>query len=147
MTYIIREVDGDDEDISETLDTLHDLCFMDAALRVPYDYGFWWMAFLDKEPVGFAGITPSTIGPGVGYLKRVGVLPEHRGHGLQKRLLRVRERKARQVGWHTLITDTTDNVPSANNLIDAGYRLFVPEAVQAHKWAFEFSLYWRKSLQ
>lgn len=140
--YRIREVDGEDEDIAETLDALHDLCFMDAALRVKYDYGYWWIAYHDREPVGFAGITPSTIGPGVGYLKRAGVLPAHRGHGLQRRLLKVRERKARELGWASIITDTTDNVPSANNLIRAGYRLFEPQP-----WAFRSSLYWRKDLR
>jgi len=142
MTYRIREVDGDDEEIAETLDLLHDLCFMDASLRPKYDYGFWWLAYCGNEPVGFAGITPSTIGPGVGYLKRAGVLPAHRGHGLQRRLLRVRERRARELGWRSVITDTTDNVPSSNNLIKAGYRLFEP-----HPWAFKHSLYWRKELQ
>lgn len=149
MTYRIREVDGDDEDVAETLDLLHDLCFMDAALRVKYDYGYWWMAYHDSsqrrnEPVGFAGITPSTLAPGIGYLKRAGVLPEHRGQGLQRRLLKVRERKARELGWVSVITDTTDNVPSANNLIKAGYRLFEPPY---GKWAFERSLYWTKDLQ
>jgi GNAT superfamily N-acetyltransferase len=142
MTYTIREVDGEDEDIAETLDALHDLCFLDAALRVKYDYGHWWIAYACKEPAGFAGITPSTIGPGVGYLKRAGVLPAHRGHGLQRRLLKVREARARKLGWSSVITDTTDNVPSANNLIASGYRLFSPEP-----WAFKHSLYWMKELQ
>jgi GNAT superfamily N-acetyltransferase len=142
MTYRIREVDGEDEDVAETLDLLHDLCFLDAALRVKYDYGYWWLAYSGKEAIGFAGITPSTIGPGVGYLKRAGVLPEHRGHGLQRRLLKARERKARELGWHSIITDTTSNVPSSNNLMDAGYRLFDPEP-----WAWKESLYWRKDLQ
>lgn len=141
VTYQIREVDGDDEDVAETLDLLHDLCFMNAALRVKYDYGYWWLAYLEKEPVGFAGIVPSSMGLGIGYLKRAGVLPEHRGKGLQKRLLKVRETKARRVGWTRVITDTTDNVPSANNLMKAGYRLFAPEP-----WAFKHSLYWTKTL-
>lgn len=145
--YTIREVDGEDDDIADTLDALHDACFMNAALRVKYDYGYWWIAYCDKDPVGFAGITPSTLAPGIGYLKRAGVLPEHRGHGLQCRLLKVRERKARQLGWVSVITDTTDNVPSANNLIKAGYRLFAPETAQAMPWAFKHSLYWMKKLQ
>ena len=140
--YHIREVDGFDDDIAETLDILHDLCFGTTAPKVPYDYGHWWIAYCDKEPVAFAGLTPSTMGEGIGYLKRVGVLPEHRGRGLHKRLTRVREARAKRNGWHQLITDTTDNVPSANNLIKAGYRLFRPQP-----WAFERSLYWMKELQ
>jgi GNAT superfamily N-acetyltransferase len=139
--YTIREVDGEDDDISDTLDELHDACFLDSAPKVKY-YGYWWLAYHAATPVGFAGITPSTIGPGVGYLKRAGVLPAHRGRGLQRRLLKVRERKARQLGWTSVITDTTDNVPSANNLIKAGYLLFSPEP-----WSFGHSLYWTKELR
>lgn len=145
--YRIREVDGDDEDVAETLDMLHDLCFMDAALRVKYDYGYWWIAYYGKEVAGFAGLVPSTIGPGVGYLKRAGVLPEHRGRGLQRRLLKVRERRARELGWSQVITDTTDNVPSANNLIRSGYKLFEPERASAQPWAWKHSLYWMKELR
>lgn len=142
-TYRIAEVDGEDEDIADILDELHDACFLDSAPKVKY-YGYWWIAYVyqEKEPAGFAGITPSSIGPGVGYLKRAGVLPAHRGMGLQRRLLKVRERKARSLGWASVITDTTDNVPSANNLIKAGYRLFSPEP-----WAMEHSCYWRKDLR
>ena len=77
---------------------------------------------------------------------QIDILPEHRGNGLQRRLLKVRERKARQLGWTSVITDTTDNVPSANNLIKAGYRLFEPESVGAMNWAFKSSLFWRKGL-
>jgi len=141
MTYSIREVDGTEDDIVDTLNELHAACFLDSAIRVPYDYGYWWIAYRCDEPAGFAGIVPSSIGLGVGYLKRAGVLPWHRGNGLQRRLLKVREAKARKLGWSRIITDTTDNVPSANNLIAAGYRLFQPRP-----WAFKHSLYWTKEL-
>ena len=40
------------------------------------------------------------------------------------------------------VTDTTDNISSANNLIRAGYRLFEPP----WRWAFQNSLYWTKVL-
>jgi GNAT superfamily N-acetyltransferase len=141
--YRIREVDGEDDDIADTLDELHDLCFLKDAPRVKYDYGHWWLAYCGKDPVGFAGITPSSLGPGIGYLKRIGVLPEHRGQGLAARLTKARERCAKRNGWTRVITDTTDNVPSANNMIKAGYRLFEPPY---GKWAFERSLYWTKEL-
>jgi hypothetical protein len=38
--------------------------------------------------------------------------------------------------------DTSGNVPSANNFIRAGYRMFRP----ACPWAFPETLYWRKEL-
>ena len=41
-----------------------------------------------------------------------------------------------------MISDTTDNVPSSNNLIKAGYKLIEPSA----PWANGESLYWSKKL-
>ena len=35
------------------------------------------------------------------------------------------------VGWCSVVPDTTDNLPSANNFIRAGYRLYRPQ----HPWA------------
>jgi phage terminase large subunit len=37
-------------------------------------------------------------------------------------------------------SDTTDNVPSANNFIRAGYRLYRPQC----PWGWPQTLYWRK---
>lgn len=142
MIYRIREVDGTDDDVADALSELHTNTFYDPKLFANPDNGHWWIAYLDKEPVAFAGIVPSTMGPGVGYLKRAGVLRQHRGQGLQRRLLMVRESRARRNGWHRIVTDTTNNPPSANNLIRAGYRIFQPEV----DWAFSHSIYWTKSL-
>jgi hypothetical protein len=41
-----------------------------------------------------------------------------------------------------MVSDTTDNVPSANNFIAADWKLFEPE----FPWAFSNTLYWRKDL-
>lgn len=106
--------------------------------------GHWWLVrdADTKETVAFAGLTPAIYTPLTGYLKRVGVTREARGHGLQKKLLTVRERRARKNGWTTMITDTTDNPPSANSLIRAGYKIFEP----TYRWAFSHSIYWKKDL-
>lgn len=106
--------------------------------------GYWWFVYHPSEPaaVAYAGLTPSTYGPRVGYLKRAGVLEAFRGNGLQKRLLRVRERKARALGWKAIVTDTTDNPASANSLIAAGYKIFTPD----FPWGFSSTIYWRKYL-
>jgi hypothetical protein len=40
------------------------------------------------------------------------------------------------------ITDTTDNVVSANSLISEGFKMFDP----TEPWAHSTSLYWRKPL-
>jgi hypothetical protein len=52
--YRIREVDGNNDDISDTLGELHQLTFLDAAPVPKFDRGYWWLAFCGPEPVAFA---------------------------------------------------------------------------------------------
>lgn len=139
--YRIREVDGDDEEVADTIKYLHTLTFGDTAPMVNPEDGMWWLVDYQREPVGFAGLDVSTH-EATGYLCRSGVLHEHRGQGLQKRLIRVREAKARRLGWKWMHTDTADNPPSANSLIGVGYRMFNPD----FPWGLPRSIYWRKKL-
>jgi GNAT superfamily N-acetyltransferase len=117
----------------ETLprDTPHETCV-----------GHWWVAFDGTNPIGFAGMVQSIRWSDAGYMCRAGVVRSHRGKGLQKRLIRVRERKARQLGWNWLVTDTRGNPPSGNSLISCGFRLFTP----SNPWGHEDAIYWRKAL-
>jgi GNAT superfamily N-acetyltransferase len=138
----IREVDGTDDEIAQDIKDLHKLTFGETAPVAETDYGYWWLAYDNDVYVAFAGLVQSSYGPGIGYLKRTGVVEPYRGEGLHLRFLRVRERKAIKLGWQMLITDTTSNPASANNLIKAGYRIFEPE----YRWAFQNSIYWRKPL-
>lgn len=110
--------------------------------RTPYGDVTWWLAFLDSDPVAYLGALPSPIVSGAVYLARVGVLPAHRGNGLQLRLMRALDRDARIEGFESVVSDTTDNPPSANNFIRAGYRIFEPRT----PWAYAHSIYWRKAL-
>jgi GNAT superfamily N-acetyltransferase len=142
IKYRVREVDGTDDDVADTLAELHQFTFLDAAPVPTFDQGHWWIAFKRTEPVAFAGIVPSTFIVRAGYFCRVGVLGKHCGHGLQSRLMRAMEARARLNGWRSVISDTTDNMHSANNFIRAGYRLFRPE----NPWAWPNTLYWRKDL-
>lgn len=103
---------------------------------------YWWVVFDDTHPVAFASLTLSTQWADAGYLSRAGVLPAYRGQGLQKRLIRVREKKARQLGLNWLVTDTTNNPASANSLISCGYKTFTP----SKPWGFEHSTYWMKRI-
>lgn len=66
----------------------------------PYDVanGHWWIAYDGELPVAFAGIAQSYRWGDAGYLCRAGVIRSHRGQGLQKRLIRIREAKARRLG-------------------------------------------------
>jgi hypothetical protein len=116
--YRIREVDGHDEEIADTLADLHRLTF-------------------------FAGVVASTHHYNAGYFCRVGVLKKHCGNALQLRLMRALESRSRHNGWCCIVSDTTDNLASANNFIRAGYRLYQPQ----HPWAWPNTLYWRKSIK
>lgn len=140
--YQIREVDGSDEVIADTLKDLHEQTFLEHAPIPDFAHGHWWLAHLDDKPIAFAGVIPATHAVNAGYFLRVGVLVKHCGNRLQLRFMRAIERKSRAVGWGMIISDTTDNTPSANNFIRAGYRLYDPE----QKWAFSHSLYWVKML-
>ena len=140
--YRIREVDSHDDEVSDSLTELHQLIFCDGT-RVPdFEHGHWWMAFRETKPIAFAGVIPSTHVANAGYLCRVGVAMPHCGHGLQVRLTRALEARARRAGCTTIVSDTTDNVFSANNFIRQGYRLFEPVS----PWAWHHTLYWRKEL-
>src|SRR5262245_33617200 len=126
--YKIKRVDPADDEIEQTIRELHKATFGDSAPMVdPFIKGDWWLAYHYElnvagvgysggwSPVGFAGLQGRSDMPeGFGYLKRCGVLPAHQRQGLQGRFIRVREALARRFGWLHLVTDTTDNVQSAN---------------------------------
>jgi hypothetical protein len=141
--YRIREVDGNEDDIADALAELHQLTFLDAAPVPKFDQGHWWLTFQGTEPVAFAGIIQSSHIFNAGYFCRVGVLGKHCGHRLQLRLMRAMEARARLNGWCSIVSDTTDNMHSANNFIRAGYRLFSPK----NPWAWPNTLYWRKDVK
>lgn len=107
--------------------------------------GLWWLVYPDdgNKVVGFAGAVPFTPFFSFGYLKRAAILPEHRGHGLQKKLIEAREDAARDRAWTHLVSSThIANHASSNSFIAAGYKLFEPE----RPWEGKDSLYWIKQL-
>lgn len=138
--YRIREVDGQDDEAADTLAELHRLTFFDGATNPDFDWGHWWLVYHEAIPVAFAGVVPSTHVRRAGYICRVGVLKQHCGRRLQLRLMRAMEARARRNGWSRLVSDTTQNIASANNFIRAGYRLYQPP----NPWAYPDTLYWRK---
>ena len=139
MTYQIKRVDGYENET--IIQDLQSICFGNDPKQEIEDTE-WWIAYYKNMPVAFGGIKASSQYKQVGYLCRCGVIPEHRGYGLQKRLIRVRVNYARKTGWGWVVTDTTDNIPSSNNLISCGFRLYSP----SNPWSFKNALYWIKSL-
>lgn len=93
--------------------------------------GDWFLAYQDgdDEIAGFAGVVPFVPFGGFGYLKRTGVLAEHRGNGLQWQMIgRVMEHAKEAGVYHTLVSSTDiRNVASSNSFIKAGWRLTMPE--------------------
>src|SRR5579872_1612657 len=142
--YSIQRVDVTDANNRRIIDELNDYEDNDFPRITKNEYakGYWWMAYRFGIVAGVAGLTSFKGRKNIGYLKRVIVLPSHRGHGLQKRFIWVREKQARKLGWKTMITDTTNTTYSANNLRSCGYKLYEPD----RPWGFETTLYWIKEL-
>lgn len=141
--YRILAVDGDDPDIKEEITFLHKVCFAAGGVEET-DTGWWWIVYDESNrPVAFAGMKASNWYDDRIYLCRSGVHPDHRGHGLQRKLIHTRLRKARALGFKTAVTDTIHgNHHSANNLIACGFRMFQPEWA----WALSDSSYWKRDL-
>jgi acetyltransferase (GNAT) family protein len=140
--YRIRAVDGHDEDGSDILAEMHRLTFFNAASIPDFEQGHWWLAYHGDVPVGFAGLVLATRFHNAGYFSRVGVLRSHCGNNLQLRFMRAVESQVRRNGWSAVVSDTTDNILSANNFIRGGYKLYRPK----EPWAWPHTLYWRKFL-
>jgi len=142
MKYAIRMVDSSDPKTAFVLAGLQYAC-LPGDKAFPMDKGWWHIAYTESGvPVAFSGMVPSVRWTDCVYLCRAGVLPEHQGHGLQKRLIRARTAKARALGYKWAVTDTYDNPSSANSLIAVGFKLFEP----SEPWAGKGSLFWRLKL-
>lgn len=111
--------------------------------RVDYiEESAWWVGWKGEVPVAYAGARYLPTANAV-FLSRAGVLAEARGEGLQRKMIRLRLRWARQQGANRAITYTHPaNIVSSNNLIKCGFLLYNPE----WPWAGEEFLYWYKEL-
>lgn len=137
--YVVREVSGR---YLREIAGFQLLLFPDDDLVDPVK-GFWWLAFSSKgHPVAFAGLTQVPSWTSAGFLCRAGVLADHRGQGLQRRLIRARVNKAKRIGLTHVISTTYDNPRSANNLVAEGFHLYQPES----PWGAEGTNYWIKNL-
>lgn len=144
MSYFVHQIDP-----MAHIDLLH---YMNAfePERFPelqskhFARGFWWIAqeYDTNYCIAFAGLVPFDPFPGVGYLKRAYVLPQYRGQGLQLSFMRLRERKARELGWHMLVSECKDNPRSEDNFIRAGFKRCDPE----QPWGEPGSVYFMKQL-
>ena len=138
--YRLVEVDGE-----QFADLLRSLNASETSWPVLTDdhlaTGWWWLLKDDHGTLcGFCGMVPAEPFVGVMYLKRAYISPDHRGHGLQLRMLEAREAKARELGWRQLVAETTSPY-AARNFERAGFEHVEPE----QKWAGN-ALYFSKIL-
>jgi ribosomal protein S18 acetylase RimI-like enzyme len=105
------------------------------------------MFWVGKDPhgdiVAYGGMRFPPEWPGVAFLSRTGVHSEHRGQGLQKRLIRARVSHAVKCGCRSVVTYTSpDNAASANSLISCGFKVYVPTT----QYVGDGYVYWIKIL-
>lgn len=105
-----------------------------------FEEGTWWILSHKGVVVAFCGVRE--LGGGMWFLCKAGVVSKHRGKGLQRRMIRLRERFARRQGGESMITYTlASNPASSNNLIACKYKLYEPQSY----WAGNVN-YWNKAL-
>lgn len=136
---LVATPDDIKESILLELHTLDTMCFPNDD-PYPKRGSYWWIAYEGSIPVGFAGLRPYPA-TGEGFLCRVGVLRRARKQGLQRRFIRVREKKAREIGLGWLVTYTLLNPASIKSLVDCKYQIYKPQYMYAG-----YSLYFRKQL-
>lgn len=125
---------------------LHARLFPNVVFPYPH-YGDWWVTYEGKLPVAFAHTEPTTFYPNSGYFGRVGVLPDHRGHGLQFHLMKKAEVHAREVRlYEALYSDTTRVKHSAANFVRRRWTKFEPAPDLKVQWGSKDTVYWRKTL-
>jgi N-acetylglutamate synthase-like GNAT family acetyltransferase len=143
--FIIRKVDIKDVLVVETLAAMNRECFTRSEWtgHIRPTRGDWWIAFHGDKEAAFCGILPSYQTPDAGYLSCAAVLPEYRGNGLHKRMMKVRIKHAQKMGWNQLFTETIfDNAYSANTMINCGFQQFKPKT----PWGSPYAVYWRRSI-
>ena len=93
MKYSIRMMDISDPKAVFALAGLQLAC-LPGDKAFPMDKGWWHIVFAEGEVIaGFSGMVPSRRWTDCVYLCRAGILPEHQGNGLQKRLIRLESLK------------------------------------------------------
>ena len=138
MSYRIREVKT-----FKHIQNLNERIFPGEPYK-RHNYGYYWLVFNNDRPVGFAGmhICSNTKEYDTVFLSRSGVIKAHRGKGLGNRLLRVRINLCKKLEVKTIITYTIDNIPSANNLISMGFRIYDPD----YRYGGLEAIHWRMDL-
>lgn len=142
MKYFIRKVNSKSKRVQNTLLRLQKE-ILPADSPVEPSIGIWWIVYTENnKPIGFAGMKQSSQFTDCVFFHRAGILYEHTGKGLQKRLLQARIRKAKNMGFNWAVSDTTHNPASSNSLINCGFKMYEPSKA----WGWSYTNYWRLKL-
>jgi GNAT superfamily N-acetyltransferase len=90
------------------------------------------VAWLAEESGAAVGVALASSEDGVAWLSGAGVLPAHRGRGLQVELVRARLAWASARGCDLAATATEPGTPSQRSLERCGFRAAYPKAVLVH---------------
>jgi GNAT superfamily N-acetyltransferase len=145
--YSVEEVDGSDPEIAAELRRFNAMApeVFPELTESHLSDGHWWLVYNnDDEAVAFAGMVDMEPFRKVVYLKRCYVLPDHLGHGLQLRLMFVREVKARELGYTQIVSECFEDSHSILNFRRSGYERISPEQPWGKNG--ERDLYWSKIL-
>ena len=109
------------------------------------------MVFKDTEsrtnPIGYSGVY--LLNDQSAFLCRCGIKKDHRGHGLQLRLIRKRTKLCEKLGIKTVYTYTSlCNIHSSGNLISNKFKpcLFPDELAGTQLDVGPNVIYWKKIL-
>lgn len=145
--FHVQVVDAHVPAVAEVLSNFNDLFLdeFDPLEREHFEQGQWSVVTTcgpRPELVAFAGSVPFHPFDNFLYFKRVAVVADYRGQGLQRALMQVAEAAAREAGYtHMISTTYIVNIHSANNFVKTGWRLCKPEKPWEPR-----SLYWVKKL-
>ena len=120
---MIRRAGPDDIEAIEAMDRV---CFpFDRPYMFSWDKNVSWIVEEGGEYVAYLSAHP--LRNGVWFFSRVGVMPSHRGQGLQRKLMTAMERHGRREGWREIVTYCVGrNGHSIANILEAGYRTYEP---------------------
>ena len=140
----LQRYDNPNKEILETLRKCDGICFPgDDLYNFTKTKSVHWLATEDREPIAYCSL--EYMDKHSMFLSRSGVLPGHRGHGFQKRMIDKRIKYCKENNVWCLMTYTTPcNWQSMNNLIKCGFKVYEPE-YKIFTTDREL-IYWRKIL-
>lgn len=143
VKYFIRKVNAKSKRVQNTLNRLQKE-ILPATEPCDVTEGHWWIVYTEaNKPVGFAGLINSSQFADCAFFHRAGVADEHTGNGLQKRLIKARINKAKNMGFNWAVSDCSKNPASGNSLLGCGFKLYTP----SKPWGWDYTNYWRLKLK